>query len=75
MRELLVSSIELLAYLLTTGILATAGLFAEFTSLSYFSAGNLKFSVWLGVIGLVALYAAFSLGTDELLPRLRELSA
>ena len=75
MRELLVSSIELLAYLLTTGILATAGLFAEFTSLSYFSAGNLKFSLWLGVVGLIALYAAFSLGTDELLPRLRELSA
>ena len=75
MRELLVSSIELLAYLLTTGILATAGLFAELTSLSYFSAGNLKFSLWLGVVGLIALYAAFSLGTDELLPRLRELSA
>ena len=75
MRELLVSSVELLAYLLTTGILATAGLFAELTSFSYFSAGNLKFSLWLGVVGLVALYAAFSLGTDKLLPRLRELSA
>ena len=73
MRELLVSSLELLAYLLTTGVLAVAGLFAELTSLSYFSAGNLKFSVWLGVIGLVALYAAFSLGTEKLLPRLREL--
>ena len=73
MRELLVSSLELLAYLLTTGALAVAGLFAELTSLSYFSAGNLKFSVWLGVIGLVALYAAFSLGTEKLLPRLREL--
>ena len=75
MREFLVSSVELLAYLLTTGILATAGLFAELTSLSYFSAGNLKFSLWLGVVGLVALYAAFSLGADKLLPRLRELSA
>jgi predicted membrane channel-forming protein YqfA (hemolysin III family) len=75
MRELLVSSLELLAYLLTTGALAVAGLFAELTSLSYFSAGNLKFSVWLGVIGLVALYAAFSLGTEKLLPRLRELTA
>jgi predicted membrane channel-forming protein YqfA (hemolysin III family) len=75
MRELLVSSLELLAYLLTTGALAVAGLFAELTSLSYFSAGNLKFSIWLGVIGLVALYAAFSLGTEKLLPRLRELTA
>ena len=75
MRELLISSLELLAYLLTTGALAVAGLFAELTSLSYFSAGNLKFSIWLGVIGLVALYAAFSLGTEKLLPRLRELTA
>ena len=75
MRELLVSSLELLAYLLTTGALAVAGLFAELTSLSYFSAGNLKFSIWLSVIGLVALYAAFSLGTEKLLPRLRELTA
>ena len=74
MREFLVSSLELLAYLLTTGVLTVAGLFAELTSLSYFSAGNLKFSIWLGVIGLVALYAAFSLGTEKLLPRLRELA-
>jgi predicted membrane channel-forming protein YqfA (hemolysin III family) len=74
MREFLVSSLELLAYLITTGALAVAGLFAELTSLSYFSAGNLKFSIWLGVIGLVALYAAFSLGTEKLLPRLRELA-
>ncbi len=72
MREFLVSSIELLAYLLTTGLLAGAGLFAEATSLSYFSAGNLKFSVWLGLVGLVALYAAVSVGTEKVLPRLRE---
>ena len=34
-----------------------------------------KFALWLGLVGAVALYAAFSLGADELLPRLRELSA
>ena len=74
MRELLVSSVELLAYLLTTGLLAGAGLFAELRTISYASAGNLKFSAWLGVVGLVALYAAFSVGTERLLPRLRELA-
>ena len=74
MRELLVSSVELLAYLLSTGVLAGVGLFAELSSWSYFSAGNLKFSVWLAVVGLVALYAAFSLGTERLFPRLRELA-
>jgi FtsH-binding integral membrane protein len=75
MRELIVSTVELLAYLLTTGALALAGVFAELTSVSYFSAGNVKFAVWLGVMGVVALYGAFSLGNDELLPRLRELAA
>lgn len=71
MRELLAEVIELLVYVLGTGALAGAGVFAEWSSLSYFTAGNLKFAAWLAVIGVVALYAAFSLGTDKLLPRLR----
>lgn len=70
MRELLVSTVELLAYLVTTGALAVAGLFAEFSMLSYVSEGNTMFALWLAVIGAVALYAAFSLGTEQLLPRL-----
>ena len=74
MRELIVSTVELLAYVLTTGALAAAGVFAELTSVSYLSAGNLKFALWLGLVGAVALYAAFSLGNDRLLPRLRELA-
>ena len=75
MRELVVSAAELLAYLLTTGVLAAVGLFAELTSVSYVSAGNTTFAVWLAVVGAVALYAAFSLGTEQLLPRLRSLRA
>ncbi|PSP47949.1 hypothetical protein BRC75_08170 [Halobacteriales archaeon QH_7_69_31] len=75
MRELVVSAAELLAYLLTTGVLAAVGLFAELTSVSYISAGNTTFAVWLAVVGAVALYAAFSLGTEQLLPRLRSLRA
>ena len=75
MRELVVSAVELLAYLLTTGGLAAVGLFAELTSVSYVSAGNTTFAVWLAVVGAVALYAAFSLGTEKLLPRLRSLRA
>lgn len=75
MRELLVSSIELLAYLLTTAVLAVAGVFAELTSMTYVSAGNTKFAVWLAVVGAIALYAAFSMGTDRLLPRLQSLLA
>lgn len=75
MREFLVASLELLAYLVGTGVFAVAGVFAEFSSMSYLSAGNTKFAIWLAVIGAIALYAAFSLGTEKLLPLLRERSA
>lgn len=75
MRELFLASLELLAYLVGTGVFTVAGVFAEFSSMSYLSAGNTKFAVWLAVIGAVALYAAFSLGTDKLLPILRQRSA
>lgn len=75
MRELVVSAAELLACMVTTGVLAAVGLFAELTSVSYVSAGNTTFAVWLAVVGAVALYAAFSLGTEQLLPRLRSLRA
>jgi hypothetical protein len=75
MRELLVAGIESVAYLLGTAALAGAGVFAELTSLSYLDAGNTMFAVWLSVMGFVALYGAFSLGNDRLLPRLRERAA
>lgn len=72
MRELLVTTAELLAYLLGTLILAGAGLFAELNSLVYLADGNHIFGVWLAVMGAIALYGAFSVGTDRLLPHLRE---
>jgi hypothetical protein len=72
MRELLVVAAESVAYLVGTAALAAAGVFAELTSLSYLDAGNTLFAAWLAVMGAVALYGAFSLGTDRLLPRLRE---
>jgi hypothetical protein len=75
MRELLLAGVELLAYLVGTGALAAAGVFAELTSVSYFSAGNTTFGVWLTVMGLVALYAAYSVGTERLLPTLRDVGA
>lgn len=75
MRELLAEGLELLAYLLVTAILAVAGVFAEVSSLSYMSEGNTTFALWLALMGVVALYAAFTMGTDKLLPRLRDRSA
>jgi hypothetical protein len=75
MRELLFAAAELLAYLFGTGVLAVAGLFAEYSSLSYLTAGNHLFAAWLAVMGAIALYAAFSVGTEKLLPHLRSVSA
>lgn len=75
MRELLFAVVELLAYLAGTGTLAAAGVVAELTSVSYLSAGNTTFGVWLAVMGTVALYAAYSVGTEKLLPSLRDATA
>lgn len=72
MRELLITSVELVVYVVGTAVLATAGMFAEWSSLSYLSAGNQMFAGWLALMGAVALYAAFSIGTERLLPHLRE---
>lgn len=75
MRELLLTAVELAAYLVGTVVLGGAGLFAEYSTLSYLSDGNTLFAGWLTVIGLIALYAAFSIGTEKLLPRLRDVTA
>lgn len=72
MRELLATALELVVYVVGTAVLAAAGVFAELTSLSYLSAGNQMFAGWLALMGAVALYAAFSVGTEKLLPHLRE---
>lgn len=75
MRELLIAALELGGYLLGTVAFAVVGLFAELNSLSYISSGNQIFAGWLVLIGAVALYAAYSVGTEKLLPQLRELTA
>jgi hypothetical protein len=75
MRELVFAVVELVAYLLGTGALAVAGLFAEWSSLSYLSSGNHLFALWLAVMGAIALYAAFSVGTERLLPSLDGLTS
>lgn len=75
MKEFVLASVELVVYVLGTVVLAMAGVFAELSSLSYLSAGNQMFAGWLALMGAVALYAAFSVGTEKLLPRIRETAA
>ena len=72
MKELLVAAVELFAYVVAAVGFTAAGVFAELTSAEYLAAGNLYFSVWLAVMGIVALYAGvIALGTDEVIPRIR----
>ena len=76
MREFLALFVELLAYAVAGVGLAAAGVFAELTSVSYYTAGNTVFAVWLAVMGLVALYAGVvGIGLGELLPRIQTLRA
>lgn len=75
MREFVVAAAELAAYLLGTLLLGLAGVFAELNSLSYLDAGNTMFAGWLALMGAVALYGAFSIGTERLLPRLADVLA
>ena len=73
MKELLVPVIELFAYAVAAVGFTAAGIFAELTSAEYLAAGNLHFALWLGVMGIVALYAGvIALGLDEVLPRIRD---
>ncbi|WP_181692950.1 hypothetical protein [Natronomonas sp. LN261] len=73
MKELLASVVELLAYAVAATGFTVAGVFAELTSVDYLAAGNLKFALWLSVMGAVALYAGIvALGVEEVIPRLRE---
>ncbi|MES3518078.1 MAG: hypothetical protein PPP58_10480 [Natronomonas sp.] len=74
MRETLLAVAEVTAYGLVTLVLSALGVFAEWTSLSHLTGGEYIFGVWLAVMGALALYAAFSIATDRLLPRIRALS-
>lgn len=73
MRELLTSTLELLAYFLAAAVLTVAGVLAELTSLTYVTSGNTVFGIWLAVMGGLALYAGLvALGLEEVLPRVRQ---
>jgi hypothetical protein len=73
MKEILASVVELAAYAVAATGFTVAGVFAELTSVDYLAAGNMKFAVWLAVMGALALYAGVvALGAGELFPRVRD---
>ncbi len=75
MREFVVAITELFAYVVGTGIFLVLGVFAEISSLSYLSAGNQLFAGWLALMGVMALYAAYSVGTERVIPRISNLQS
>ena len=55
--ELLLESVSVLVYLALAGLFTVGGLFAEYSSLQYFTGGDLAVAVWLAVLGAIMLYA------------------
>ena len=69
--ELLAESITLLLYALVATVLTAGGVFAEYTSLQYFGAGEATAGLWLAAIGAVMLYAGvYGIGYQKVVARL-----
>lgn len=75
MRELLAGSVgELLGvvvYGVVASVLGILGAAAELTASQNLLAGHTTIGVWEAVVGLVLLYAGYSVLTDFVLPELR----
>jgi hypothetical protein len=75
MKELLYGSVGELLGVVVYGVVASAlailGAVAEITASQNLLAGHTTIGVWEGVVGLVLLYAGYSVLTDFVLPELR----
>lgn len=64
--ELLMQGAAVLLYTVIAGVLAGAGLFIEYQSYAYFTAGDAQLALWIAAIGVVALAAAGMVVRDKL---------
>ena len=63
--------IEIAVYAVAAGFLTAAGLFAEFTGIESFLAGDATLGLWLAYMGIIAIYAGvFQAGYRSLRPAL-----
>lgn len=61
--------VELLAYLLLSGVVTAVGLAAEINSYLYLTSGETTVALWLAGIGVLCLYAGvYMLGYGKLMP-------
>lgn len=66
--ELLVESLSLVAYTVIAAVLTALGLITEYASIQHFGAGDADVAIWLGVLGLVMLYAGvYGIGYKKVL--------
>jgi hypothetical protein len=72
LAELLPDFLELLVFGLGSAALSVAGAYIERFALLTLEHGNLEIGVWAVVMGAMALYFAYTIGTDKFHPKLRE---
>ncbi|ELZ81950.1 hypothetical protein C453_18079 [Haloferax elongans ATCC BAA-1513] len=73
--ELLPDILELLVFGVGSAALSLVGAYIEQFALLSVQHGNLGLGAWAVVMGLVALYFAYLLGTDKFHPKLREVQS
>lgn len=66
--ELGIQSVLVLLYGIGALGAGIAGILIEHRSIAYFLAGEYQLGVWVGIIGLVALFTAYLIITDKLQP-------
>lgn len=66
------SAVELITYGVAALAFTLAGLAVEFRGVVHFVAGELSVAAWMGVFGLLLLYAGvYMLGYEQVLTRVR----
>jgi hypothetical protein len=68
--ELLPELLELLAFGLGSLGLSAAGFYIERFALATAESGQVKLGAWLGLMGLMAFYFAYLMGSDKFGPKL-----
>lgn len=62
--------IELLAYVLSAGVLTVLGLLAEYSGLQHLTGGEPVLGLWFAGFGVILLYAgAYLIGYEKVLKR------
>jgi len=70
LTELLIEGLVLAGYASIALVLALVGLLVEYSTLSMALSGELSLALWTGCFGAIALWAAYLVVSEKLLPLL-----